>query len=204
MTSRICAVAGVAAVFVVGSSASAAVISFTGFSIWSGYSVNAGASVATETFNGIANGTYPSPFSGSAGGINWTASATGGLLANNGQLSTINPVALTFNVSPGVQGIGGNLFGTDSSFNVVPSIVQVTLNDGTSYIGFQNATTDFVGFYSNGAAISSISISAMPGMPGGGAVYPTANNLYFAVVPAPGAVALLGLAGLSTRRRARN
>jgi hypothetical protein len=44
----------------------------------------------------------------------------------------------------------------------------------------------------------------MPGMPGGGDVYPTANNLYFAAVPAPGAIALIGLAGLSARRRARN
>jgi hypothetical protein len=197
-------VAGVAAIVAVTSTASAAVISFTSFSIWNNYAVGSGASVLTETFDGISNGFYPSPFSGSVGGINWTALASGGLYVQGGQFSTNNPEALTFNVSPGVQGIGGNLYGTDINFNVVPSIVQVTLNDGSSYIGFQGASTDFVGFYSTGAAISSISISAMPGMPGGGDVYPTANNLYFAAVPAPGAIALLGLAGLSARRRSRN
>lgn len=203
MTSRNCLVAGVAAIVAVSSTASAAVISFTGFNIWNAYSVNAGASVITETFDGIANGFYQSPFSSSVGGINWTAVASGGIYVDNGQFSTNNPVALTFSVSPGVQGIGGNLYGTDINFNVVPSIVQVTLDDGSAYIGFQNSASDFIGFYSTGAAISSISISAMPGMPGGGDVYPTANNLYFAAVPAPGAVALLGLAGLSARRRSR-
>lgn len=204
MTSRNCLVAGVAAIVAVTSTASAAVISFTSFAIWNAYSVNAGASVITETFDGIGDGFYQSPFSSSVGGINWTALASGGLYVSSGQFSTNDPVALTFNVSPGVQGIGGNLYGTDINFNVVPSVVQVTLDDGSSYIGFQSASTDFVGFYSTGAAISSISISAMPGMPGGGDVYPTANNLYFAAVPAPGAIALLGLAGLSARRRARN
>lgn len=204
MTSRNFLAAGVAAIVAVSSTASAAVISFTSYAIWNNYAVNAGSGVVTETFNGIADGSYASPFSGSVGGIDWTAVAAGGLYVNGGQFSTNDPVSLTFNVSPGVQGIGGNLYGTDVNFNVVPSIVQVTLNDGSSYIGFQGASTDFVGFYSTGAAISSISISAVPGLPGGGAVYPTANNLYFAAVPAPGAVALLGLAGFSARRRARN
>jgi hypothetical protein len=84
----------------------------------------------------------------------------------------------------------------------VPTIVQVTLNDGSSYIGFQNAPTDFVGFYSTGAAISSITISGQSPTAGGN-VYPTADNLYFAVVPAPGAIAMVAMAGLVARRRQR-
>jgi xanthosine utilization system XapX-like protein len=36
-----------------------------------------------------------------------------------------------------------------------------------------------------------------------GNVYPTVNNLYFASVPAPGALALVGLAGMTSRRRVR-
>ena len=181
-------------------SASAAVVSFTNSVLWNFYSTNAGASVVTETFNGIADGFYASPFSGSAGPINWLATASGGLYVQGGQFSTNNPEAMTFTMSPGVQGVAGNFYGTDVNFNVVPTIVQVTLSDGTSYIGFQNAATDFVGFYSTGAAISSITISGQSPT-SGGIVYPTANNLYFAVVPAPGALALLAVAGLAGGKR---
>ncbi len=181
-------------------SASAAVISFTNQTLWNFYSTNAGASVLTETFNGIADGFYASPFSGSVGPINWLATANGGLYVQGGQFSTNNPEAMTFTMSPGVQGVAGNFYGTDINFNVVPTIVQVTLNDGTSYIGFQNAPTDFVGFYSTGAAISSITISGQSPT-SGGIVYPTADNLYFAVVPAPGALALLAVAGLAGGKR---
>ena len=201
MTSRVLVGSAIAAVAACATSATAAVISFTSLSLWSNYSVTSGNVVVTETFNGIADGFYASPFSSSVDGINWTATANGGLYVNGGQFSTNNPETLTFSVSPGVQGIGGNLYGTDINFNVVPSIIQVTLNDGSSYIGVQSSASDFVGFYSTGAAISSVSISAMP-MPGGPAMYPTANNLYFAAVPAPGAIAVLALAGLG-RRRAR-
>jgi hypothetical protein len=35
-------------------------------------------------------------------------------------------------------------------------------------------------------------------------VYPSVDNLYFGVVPAPGALALLGAAGLIGLRRRRN
>jgi len=183
-------------------SASAAVVSITNSVLWNFYSTNAGASVVTETFNGIADGFYASPFSGSVGPINWLATANGGLYVQGGQFSTNNPEAMTFTMSPGVQGVAGNFYGTDINFNVVPTIVQVTLNDGTSYIGFQNAPTDFVGFYSTGAAISSITISGQSPTAGGN-VYPTADNLYFAVVPAPGAIAMVAMAGLVARRRQR-
>jgi hypothetical protein len=74
----------------------------------------------------------------------------------------------------------------------------VTLADGTSYLGFSNSQTDFIGFYSATASITSLSITAT-GV-GSGDVFSTVDNLYFAV-PAPGAIALLGAAGLVARRR---
>mgnify|MGYP000241598777 CR=1 FL=1 len=90
---------------------------------------------------------------------------------------------------------------TDINFNIVASIVQVTLTDGSSYIGYSDSAASFVGFYSTGAGIASMSITASS--LAGGALYPTVDNLYFASVPAPGALALVGLAGLTARHRVR-
>jgi hypothetical protein len=117
-------------------------------------------------------------------------------------MSTIlSPVTLTFALSPSVQGVAGNFFGTDDSFGIVPAIVGVQLADGSSYIGYAASAADFVGFYSTGAAISSISVSAS-NVSGTNNIFATVDNLYFAV-PAPGALALIGVAGLVGARRAR-
>jgi len=191
--------AAAAAVFVA-SSASAAIVSFTNQFVWNGYVTGAGASIATENFNSLANGFAPSA-SGSAGGIAWTAAAAGGLIVEGGQLSTNAPETLNFTFSPGVQGVSGNIYATDINFNIVASIVQVTLTDGSSYIGYSDSAVSFVGFYSTGAGIASMSITS--GSLAGGSLYPTVDNLYFASVPAPGALALVGLAGLTARRRVR-
>ena len=82
---------------------------------------------------------------------------------------------------------------------------MVTLSDSTSYIGYANGPSDFIGFYSTGATISSLSVTAYSN--GAGSVYATADNLYFATVgtaPAPGALALLCVAGVASRRRRRD
>jgi hypothetical protein len=181
------------------SSASAAIATYSNFSYWQQDVVAAGASVATETFNSY-NGYYASPLTGSVGGINWSATATGGLFCQTGYFSTNNPVAATFTFAPGVMSVGANIFGTDSNFNIVAARITVTLADGSSYIASATGPTDFVGFISNGVAISSLTMNAV----GSGNVYVTADNLYFGVVPAPGSVALLACAGLSATRRRRN
>jgi hypothetical protein len=155
--------------------------------------------VGTETFNSY-YGYYASPLTGSVGGINWSATATGGLFCQTGYFSTNNPVAATFTFAPGVMSVGANIFGTDSNFNIVAARITVTLADGSSYIASTSVPTDFVGFISNGAAISSLTMAAA----GSGNVYVTADNMYFGVVPAPGSVALLACAGLSATRRRRN
>jgi len=181
------------------SSASAAIATYSNFSYWQQDVVAAGASVATESFNSY-NGYYASPLTGSVGGINWSATATGGLFCSSGYFSTNNPVAATFTFAPGVMSVGANIFGTDSNFNIVAARITVTLADGSSYIASATGPTDFVGFISNGAAISTLTMNAV----GSGNVYVTADNMYFGVVPAPGSVALLACAGLSATRRRRN
>ena len=191
------------------SSASAAIATYSQFSLWGQDVVASGSTVGTETFNSY-NGFYSSPLTGSVGGINWSATATGGLFCNNvavnGYFSTNNPVPATFTFTPGVMSVGANIFGTDLNFNIVAARITVTLADGSSYIASTSVSTDFVGFISSGigaVAISSLTISAV-GAPGGPNVYVTADNMYFGVVPAPGSVALLACAGLSATRRRRN
>lgn len=181
--------------------ASAAMVTFTNNTLWSSFSASQGKTVATENFNSY-NGFYASGLSGTAGGIQWTATAPGGLYAGLGYMSTNNAEALlTFNLSPSVQGVAGNFFATDASFNILPAIIGVTLADGSSYVGYAASAADFVGFYSTGAAIASISVSVAGNLPAG-TNFATVDNLYFAV-PAPGAFALIGVAGLvgGTRKR---
>lgn len=200
------ALAGMAATAAVASSASAAIIVFTNEFVWDNYALANDAATATENFNAL-NGFYGS-LNGTLAGVNWSAAASGGLYVGpsggSQVLSTNNPGPMTLSFSGlAVQGVAGNVFGTDINFNVVPSIVQLSLQDGTTYIGFVDAATAFVGFYSTGAAITGVTISAQP-LPGGtNSVYPSFDNLTVAVVPAPGALALVGLAGLASSRRRR-
>jgi MYXO-CTERM domain-containing protein len=153
----------------------------------------------------VANATYGSGISGSTAGISWTANATGGgVRVSAGLLYTSSASnALSFTFAPGVNGIAGNLYGTDSSSAAVPTTIMVTLSDGTIYFGNSNGPSDFIGFYSTGATISSLSVSPENFPSSSNPIYATANNLFFATVPAPGAVALIGLAGLVARRRER-
>ena len=187
------------------SGASAAIATYSQSLLWGQDVVAAGASVGTETFN-LYNGYYASPLTGSGGGINWTATATGGLFFQTGYFSTNNPVAATFTFAPGVMAVGANIFGTNSNFDIVAARITVSLADGSSYIASTSGATDFVGFISIGfngnppVAISSLTMAAA----GSGNVYVTADNMYFGVVPAPGSVALLACAGLSATRRRRN
>ena len=181
--------------------ASAAMVTFTNATLWNGFTVAQGGSVATETFNSY-NGFYLNGLTGNAGGIQWTASAPGELYAGSGYMSTNTADALlTFNLSPSVQGVAGNFFATDANFNILPAIIGVQLADGSAYVGYAASAADFVGFYSTGAAISSISVSVAGNLPAG-TNFATVDNLYFAV-PAPGAVALIGLAGLIGGSRKR-
>ena len=181
--------------------ASAAMVTFTNATLWNGFTVAQGGSVATETFNSY-NGFYLNGLTGNAGGIQWTASAPGELYAGSGYMSTNTADALlTFNLSPSVQGVAGNFFATDANFNILPAIIGVQLADGSAYVGYAASAADFVGFYSTGAAISSISVSVAGNLPAG-TNFATVDNLYFAV-PAPGALALIGVAGIIGGSRKR-
>jgi hypothetical protein len=197
MRTRSIALAAVG-VATVSATASASIFTFSQENVWDAYMAYQALTVVTEDFNAISDGSYASGYSSSVGGVTWTATATGGLRVQSGLFSSQQPTSLSFSFAPGVKGVSGNFFGTDGSFNAVPSLVQVTLADGTSSFLLTSSATDFTGFYSTGATIAGLTITAA----GGGSVFPTVDNLYFAVtVPAPGAAALIGLAAVVCRRR---
>jgi hypothetical protein len=159
--------------------ASGEVVVLNSRAAWDMYVPAQDASVATETFNSY-NGFYTNGLTGNAGGIQWTASSPGQLYAGSGLMSTNNPDALlTFNLSPSVQGVAGNFFAIDASFNILPTIIRVQLVDGSAYVGYATSAVDFVGFYSTGALIASVSVSVADNSPAG-SNYATVNNLYFA------------------------
>lgn len=199
MTSRT-ACGAVVGVSMLASAATAGVTVTNSQALWNYRVTNGGQTVGTETFNSYPDGYIAGPISGTLGNTFWTASADQGLFAQGGMMSTNTAfTTLAFTFSPGVRAVAGNIFGTDYNFNIVPTIVNVTLSDGTAYEGFTTSSSDFIGFYSSTANISTLSITVADPA-GTSPVFSTINNLYLAV-PAPGAAALIGLAGLATRRR---
>jgi len=195
------AVALVASAFVA-FSASAGIVVYSNQSIWNARVATDGLVVETETFNSIADGYQPAPFAGSTASVNWSAFADGGLYVQGGVFSTEFPDPLTFTFTPGVRAVGGNFFGVDAEFANAAVFFSVLLSDGTSYEGEASSPASFTGFRSTTAAtIASLTINVENAV-GAAAVYPSVDNLYFGV-PAPGAVALLGVAGLVGSRRRR-
>jgi flagellar capping protein FliD len=189
--------------------ASGAVVVLNSRAAWNAYVAFQGATVATEDFESFTSG-FAASATGTAGGTTWTANATAGLYFGQVNVPPLHQVistnaedvTLNFTFAPGVQGIGGEMFGTNADFGVLLARITVTLADGTSYVNDQDEATDFVGFYSNGATISSISVATSTPD-----TYATVDNLYFATVPAPGALALISLAGVvggRSRRRANS
>jgi len=193
----------------ISSPASAAIVVYVNQGLWNSAVTNAGLAVEAETFNQVEDGFHESPFGGSTASVEWSASASGGLYAQGGVLSTNRPETLTFTFTPGVRAVAGNFFGTDIAFNNASVIFTVALSNGTSFSGEASSPESFTGFRStNAATISSLTIDVEPaqGFMGGEVppVYPSVDNLYFGVVPAPGALALLGAAGLIGFNRRRN
>ena len=179
--------------------ASAGVTVSDSLAVWSNQVTSGGETVGVETFNSISAGWYPS-LSGTVSNTYWTATAISGLMVSQGAPQTFNALdSMVFTFSPGVRAVAGNIFGSRADHTILPSFVNVTLSDGTSWDAITNDVNDFVGFYSSTANITSLTIFAAD-LNGSEPVFATINNLYLGV-PAPGAAALLGLAGLATRRR---
>jgi hypothetical protein len=197
--------ASIAATAAIATNSDAGIIAFTQKIVWDAFTTTQGAGRSVETFDAY-SGFYPSPLTGTSGGVTWSAGASGGLFVGvaggSSSLSTNAPGALTIDLSgAAVRGIGANVFGTDIDFNVVPSVVQVTLADGTNYFASVSTASNYMAFWSTSAAITSITFGASAPAGQTNTVYPTVDNLTFAVVPGPATCLILVAAGACSRRR---
>ena len=198
----------------VASNAGAAVQATNNFTVFSQLVADAGETVAAVTFDGIGAKSIGPTVSGTSGGVTWTASATFGASGQDlwgypgpNWLSTEfagDQSVLRFELGKGVRALGGEFFAVDFDFNVATdsSFFRVELADGSSFEGVTGAAPGFTGFVSDSADIVSISIS-VGSLAGPNDYYPAASGLYFSVVPAPGAIALLGALGLVGNRSRR-
>lgn len=153
-----------------------------------------------QDFNGL-SGTYPS-VTGGSGDFAWTASAPSGLFVSG--TSVARTVAtqdtLTFSFSStNVFAVGGSFFNVDAAGNQQNSVMKIKLSDGTSFIRVVSNTTTFSGFVSDGVNITSLEVSRAGNLAPN--TYVASSGFVMGVVPAPGALALIGLAGTLSRRR---
>ena len=80
-------VVAIAASVLAVSSASAGIVVYTNQAIWNSRVATDGLVVETETFNSIADGYQPAPFTGSTASVQWNAFADGGLYVQGGVFS---------------------------------------------------------------------------------------------------------------------
>lgn len=149
----------------------------------------------------IAPGSYAA-LTGGSGDFGWNLSAPSGILLDNlGTARTQQNVEkLTLNfASTNVFAVGGFFFNVDNLGASKPGTMRIKLSDGTSFIRSVSNSTTFSGFVSDGASITSVEVSHAGSF--GAQYFVATSGFSIGVVPAPGAAALVGLAGLLARRR---
>ena len=137
---------------------------------------------------------------------NWRASAIGGLASNGNTLQTMQVGrAIQFDFDSGkVYGVGADFFYANAQGGAVSGMVVLTLSDGTQFVRSVSGTDTFAGFWSDGAAITSLRVTPV-GFAGNNNFLGT-DDMDIGFVPAPGAFALLCTAGVGLggrRRRTR-
>jgi hypothetical protein len=160
-----------------------------------------------EEFDGYTYGSYTELTLdlGPVNGYSYTLDAnTGagdpGLWSGDGNMSTnsaLNLLTVTF-TGDDVTAVGGFFFASEINGFYIPEQVTVELSDGQMHVFTPATDTEFIGFTS-ATPITSLTIDADDTFQN---AWSTMDHFYVgAVIPAPGAAALFGLAGLVARRR---
>jgi MYXO-CTERM domain-containing protein len=154
-----------------------------------------------QSFNSFAAGSYAT-LTGGSGNYAWSATALSGLYANGTGLArtqaTTETMVFTFS-SGNVYAVGGDFFNQKPDGTVKPSTMKIRLSDGTTFVRTVSDMTTFSGFVSDGVSISSMEVSHTGTLANG--TYVASSGFNVGAVPAPGAMALVGLAGFIARRR---
>ena len=182
--------------------ASAGLVTTPSKPVFDTIAANLALQVSEETFDGF-SGFAGSPVTGSAGGVTWTAFASGGFYSEDGVFSTNNPgTSIQFTFSEPINALAGTFFATSIDFTPIPAILVAILSDGTTWANLTGPAEpygNFVGFVSpTGASITSITLNFSPTT-----AYASVGSLWIGVVPAPGSMALLGAAAMIGMRRRR-
>lgn len=182
--------------------ASAGLVTTPSKPVFDTIAANLALQVSEETFDGF-SGFAGSPVTGSAGGVTWTAFASGGFYSEDGIFSTNNPgTSIQFTFSEPINALAGTFFATSIDFTPIPAILVAILSDGTTWANLTGPAEpygNFVGFVSpTGASITSITLNFSPTT-----AYASVGSLWIGVVPAPGSMALLGAAAMIGMRRRR-
>jgi MYXO-CTERM domain-containing protein len=159
----------------------------------------------TNGFDDVSSG--PSPDltysqNGFAYNVGTQVGAVSGLFNDFGVISTDNAgdsISVDF-TSGNVFAVGGNFWATDIAVLPTGTDIVISLSDGTSVSYTSTGPSDFRGFISD-VAITNLTIDAPDGL---SPFWATMDNLTVGqAIPTPGAVALLGVAGLAGVRRRR-
>ena len=167
----------------------------------------------TETFKGLASS--GSSISGGADWASWTATASAGSLqttgtglyaAQAGATVTMNFTADYQMPMGGVRGIGGGFQFVNDAGQAVAGKIWLKLSTGESIFRTISSANQFMGFWVADPNQTITSFKIQP-MGTSAAYFVGAETMYLgtAVIPAPGALALLGAVGLiggASRRRA--